>query len=164
MDETGIKKSLEEWLENFVEVPNPKLGDWPPCPFARQARLSNKIEIKFADFPKFDHIVNQSLADLETKDVIIICFDHEKISANILQKYVQIANQKLMPLNYVILEDHPDIIEFINEVNMNFNKCGLLILQKLNKLNQASLQLKSKGYYNYWTKEEIDNVVSWRHS
>jgi hypothetical protein len=46
---------------------------------------------------------------------------------------------------------------------MNFGKCGLLLIQKLSKLNAASEQLKQKGYYDNWPAESLDSVVSWRH-
>jgi hypothetical protein len=37
-----VEHDLLKWMEEFVEVPHPSLGGWPPCPFARQARLSKK--------------------------------------------------------------------------------------------------------------------------
>jgi hypothetical protein len=45
---------------------------------------------------------------------------------------------------------------------MNFGKCGLLIIQKLDKLNNASDQLREKGYYTHWSQKDLDSVVSWR--
>jgi hypothetical protein len=45
---------------------------------------------------------------------------------------------------------------------MNFGHCGLLVVQKLDKLNTASDQLRDKGYYNHWDQAAIDQVVSWR--
>ena len=67
-----------------------------------------------------------------------------------------------MNINYVILEDHPDAIEYINGVTMNFGHCGLLLVSKLDMLNTASNQLKSKGYYDHWSQENLDEVVTWR--
>ena len=32
-------------MKEFVEVPNAKLGNWAPCPYARKARLDKQIEI-----------------------------------------------------------------------------------------------------------------------
>jgi hypothetical protein len=46
---------------------------------------------------------------------------------------------------------------------MNFGECGLLIVQKLDKLNNASDQLKAKGYYSVWNQQDLDSVVSWRY-
>ena len=33
-------------MKDFVEKPNPKLGNWAPCPYARAARINNQIAIQ----------------------------------------------------------------------------------------------------------------------
>lgn len=162
MNQTEIVEKLSKWMTSFVEVPNPKLGSWAPCPFARQARINNNISIKFATIPELRDVVNESLETLENKEVVVICFDHKHISTIELQEFVHEMNEMLMPINYVILEDHPDSPEYINEVNMNFGECGLLVIQKLDKLNKASEQLRGKGYYDVWSQQDLDEVVSWR--
>jgi hypothetical protein len=163
MNQTLITEQLDQWLQEFVEQPNPKLGEWAPCPYARQARINNKISIKFCEVFEFTDVIRESFLTLEQKDVVVICFDHIQIDPVSLQEYVAGINKTLMPINYVILEDHPDSPEFINGVKMNFGHCGLLILQKLDKLNTAADQLREKGYYNTWSKENLDDVIRWRY-
>ena len=162
MDESYIRDSLLEWIVNFVEQPNSLLGNWPPCPYARKARIDNKFKILFDYSKNFSASIAYSKLLLETNDVVIICFDHKKISAGTTQELIKEHNNFLMQHDYVILEDHPDAVEFIYDVNMNFGKCGLLLVQRLSKLNDASNQLKAKGYYDYWDQKSIDEVVSWR--
>lgn len=164
MNQEEITQQLTQWLIDFVEKPNPLLNNWPPCPYARQARINNKISIKFVDPVEFTLALADSMNELADKEVVVMCFDHTLISVDDLQKWVTTANkQLLMPYNFVILEDHPDAVETVNGVNMNFGKCGLLVLQKLSKLNDATEQLKHKGYYKTWSQSEIDEVVSWRY-
>lgn len=163
MNQLDIVKKLHKWMTEFVEVPNDKLGNWPPCPYARQARINNNIGIKFCEVFEFDDVIRESLQTLEEKEVVVICFNHNAIDPDSLQKFVKDKNELLMPINYVILEDHPDAVEHINGVCMNFGECGLLVIQKLDKLNNASEQLKSKGYYDVWTKSDLDDVVTWRY-
>lgn len=162
MNQQEIVEKLKKWMTDFIEVPNPKLGDWAPCPFARQARVNNTISIKFATIPELTEVIKESIETLSHKEVVVICFDHNFIDPVELQSYVEGMNQTLMPINYVILEDHPLSPEYINGVNMNFGSCGLLLMQKLDKLNSASDQLHDKGYYKYWSKEDLDSVVTWR--
>lgn len=163
MNQTLIVEQLNQWLQEFVEQPNSGLGDWPPCPYARQARINNKISIKFCEVVEFMDVIRESLFTLEEKDVVVICFDHNQIDPVSLQEYVAGTNKTLMPANYVILEDHPDSPEFVNGVKMNFGHCGLLILQKLDKLNTAADQLREKGYYDKWDQSALDSVVAWRY-
>ena len=163
MDPQDIEKKLTEWMVNFIERPHPGLGNWPPCPYARQARLTNQIKIVHSDHRRLTATVEQELPELEQKEVVVVCFDHTKISAQELEKLIKVYNQQvLLARNYVILEDHPDAEELVNGVRMNFGHCGLLVIQQLDKLTTASEQLKSKGYYDTWSQAELDQVVTWR--
>lgn len=160
IDKASITQELTDWLKNFVEIPNPALGNWSLCPYARQARVKNQIEIVVSD--DLQNAVYQSLSLLADKEVVVVCFDHNQITPVQLEQFVTATNKDIMP-NYVILEDHPDVPEILNGVAMNFGKCGLLIVSELKKLNAAADQLKDKGYYDHWPKENFDNVVAWRY-
>jgi hypothetical protein len=163
MDQQLITQQLIQWMTDFVEKPNPLLNGWAPCPYARQARINNKFEIVFSSHDLLLVTCEQNLHKLEEKDVIIVCFDHKAVPVDGLTELVKAYNHGfLLPRNYVILEDHPDDEEVINGVRMNFGQCGLLLLSKLSVLNEASDQLRSKGYYDHWSKENLDSVVSWR--
>lgn len=158
-----IEQRLTDWIVNFVEQPHPGLGDWPPCPYARQARVTNRIKIVHSDHNRLTATIEKYLPELEHREVVVVCFDHTKISAADVEQLIKEYNQQvLLDRNYVILEDHPDAVEMINDVCMNFGHCGLLVIQKLDKLISASEQLKSKGYYNTWSQAELDQVVTWR--
>lgn len=159
MDELQIQRDLEHWLVNFVEQSNTLLNNWPPCPYARQARLANQIHIVF-DSPLE---IAGYVPFLDNHDVVVLCFNPAEYSASQIELFTKHINSILMWKDYVILEDHPDSEEFINGVKMNFGKCGLLILQRLSKLNTAADQLKSKGYYHTWSKQNLDEVVNWRY-
>jgi len=163
MNQQYIKAELDRWLVEFVEANNPQLGDWAPCPYAKAARLSGMISTKFCEVSELYDVVRESIEILEHKDVVVVCFDHHMINPVELQEVVSGMNKMLMPMNYVILEDHPDAPEYVNGVKMNFGLCGLLVLQKLSKLNTASDKLRSQGYYNTWDKKALDEVVNWRY-
>lgn len=159
MDEIQIRQKLTSWLVDFVEKPNPLLNNWPPCPYARQARLSDQILIVF-DSPLE---ISQYTRHLTNYEVVILCFDHKQFSASQVELFAKHVNSILIWKDYVVLEDHPDSKEFVNGVQMNFRECGLMILQRLSKLNTAADQLREKGYYNTWSKENLDEVVNWRY-
>jgi hypothetical protein len=159
MDEQSVKLKLNQWLVDFVEKPNPLLNNWPPCPYARQARLTNKIHVVF-DSPLQ---IAQYVSSLDAYDVVVLCFDHTQFSASQVERFSRHINSILILRDYVVLEDHPDAVELINGVPMNFGECGLMILQRLSKLNTAADQLKEKGYYSTWSKENLEEVVTWRY-
>lgn len=159
MDKSRIKEKLNDWLINFVETPNTRLNNWPPCPYARQARLSNQIHVVF-DSPLE---ISKYTPLLDNFDVLILCFDHNQFSASQITLFTKHINSVLIHKDYVLLEDHPNSEEYINGVKMNFGECGLMILQRLSKLNAAADQLKDKGYYTNWSSENLDDVVNWRY-
>lgn len=159
MDKLQIQQDLEHWLVNFVEKPNPLLNNWPPCPYARQARLSQQILTVF-DSPLE---IAKYISRLNTHNVVILCFDHTKFSTSQIELFTRHVNSILIWQDCVVLEDHPDSVELVNGVKMNFGKCGLMILQRLSKLNTAADQLREKGYYTTWSKENLDEVVNWRY-
>jgi len=163
MDQELIKSQLDQWLVEFVEANHAQLENWAPCPYAKAARLSGMIEVVFASLPTSMSVIRKSIDTLATKDVVVICFDHKTISPEYLQEYVADTNKILMPNDYVILEDHPDAPEYVNGVKMNFDYCGLLVIQKLSKLNNAADKLKSQGYYDTWDQKSLDDVVTWRY-
>ena len=159
MDQEQIREKLTQWLINFVENPNPLLGNWAPCPYARQARLANKIHVVF-DSPL--EIANY-VTFLDDYDVVVLCFDPADYSASQVELFTKHINSVLLWQDYVVLEDHPDAEELVAGVHMNFGKCGLMVLQKLTKINQAADLLRAKGYYDGWSEENLSQVVNWRY-
>jgi len=38
-----VEQDIRNWSHNFLEVPNAKLNGLPPCPYAKQAWLDDKV-------------------------------------------------------------------------------------------------------------------------
>lgn len=157
-----VESALLKWMEEFVEKPHPGLGGWPPCPYARQARLSNNIDIRPGINPLTDCL--QSEYDVWDKEVIVYWYDHTKFPADVFLADVEQANRKLLKKDIVSLEDHPDTEETINGVKMNFGYCAIIVIQKNSKLNTAADQLRDKGYYHNWSQDDLDKIVTWRYT
>jgi hypothetical protein len=163
-DRASIRKQVIEWMASFIEVPHSQLGNWAPCPYARQARINDKIYIGFSGGIAIEFDVQEILPQLDTRyDVAILCYDHTEFTPDEYSSFVYKLNADIMSKGYVALEDHPDEPEYVNGVQMNFGHCALLLVQRLDKLNNAADQLREKGYYELWDKTAYDNVVSWRY-
>ena len=159
LDQSTVESALLKWLEEFVEVPHSSLGGWPPCPFARQARLSKNINIRQGQDPFNDCV---SLLDYDwSKEVVIFWYDD--MDPELFLDLVNRANSVLLEKDIVALDDHPEIEEIIADVKMNFGLCPIIVLQKNSKLNIAADQLKEKGYYHSWTQSDLDKIVTWRY-
>jgi hypothetical protein len=99
---------------------------------------------------------------LSSKEAVIVAFDHTLISHDDLTIFVRNTNLKLNEQNIVVLRDHPDDPEYINNLKMNFDVCGLLVIQQLSELKNASEFLESKGYYDSWDIELYKAMTAWR--
>ena len=153
-----VTLALLKWMEEFVEVPHPSLGGWPPCPFARQARLSQNIDVRHG-LDVYADCLSLLYYDW-SKEVVIFWYDD--IDPELFVNDVVRANNALLAKDIVALEDHPATEEIIAGVKMNFGLCPIIVLQKNSKLNQSADQLQEKGYYHAWSQEDIDKIVTWR--
>ncbi len=86
MNEKEIKEDLITWMKDFVEKPHPSLGNWSPCPYARQARMNDKIDIVFADPNYLQFVVREQTLKLDTYEAIIIAMNHKDIGPKQLAK------------------------------------------------------------------------------
>lgn len=159
LDQNTVESALLKWMEEFVEVPHPSLGGWPPCPYARQARLSNNIDIRQGVDPYSDCL---SLLYYDwSKEVVVFWYD--EVEPTMFVEDVDRANGILLSKDIVALEDHPATEEIVSGIKMNFGYFPIIVLQKNSKLNEAADQLRSKGYYNTWSQEDLDKIVTWRY-
>ena len=103
LTQESVTSALIKWMEEFVEVPHPSLGGWPPCPFARQARLTKNIDIRSGSDPFADCI---SLIDYDwTREVVVFWYDY--IDPELFLDSVDRAKSVLLEKDIVALEDHP---------------------------------------------------------
>jgi len=152
-----MKDDIQKWLDDFVTQPNPLLNGFPPCPYARAA---------IVDYVETDHVSNslEHLLENWNDDIQVVCLytATENYTPEGLSYIVKEFNKVAMSKDIVALEDHPDDEEDVNGVKMNFGKCIIILVQRLSKINEASELLKKKGYYDVWSKENLDDVVNWR--
>jgi hypothetical protein len=162
LDLNTVKQDIYTWIETFLEKSNPELNNWPVCPYAKKARLENKIDIRLGQSIETD-LTSISTSWSDNIDVVVLVYSIEQYSSKETTDLVEILNfNLLMPKDLLVLEDHPFDKEIINGVCVNQGQYILLLVQRLSKIQQASRDLKNKGYYKLWSKEYYDRVVGWR--
>lgn len=163
MNVEQLKEDISKWITDWVSVHNDQLGH-VPCPFAKQALLNNKISYAtINDTTSLESLIKLYAMNGIPSEVFIIGMSKDFISSENLSSLTKYVNKHiLMPANLVALEDHPDDAEVINGVKMNQGTWALLLIQSIDKINQASEILKRQGYYDNWSQESYDDVVSWR--
>lgn len=154
------KKDIEQWIVNFVEKPNPLLNGWPPCPYARQARINNRVDIRPGCFNPIDDVKQVSMADF---DVIAYVYGRERWPAEEFNELVDIANRvHLHSQGLIALADHPDDVESVRGVIMNQGTHAIVFVQDRDKLDHFAKLLADKGFYKDWPEDYLQVLFEGR--
>lgn len=149
------RQSVLHWLENFVEQPNTKLGGWAPCPYARAARLCDRVDIRPGQCPKRD----SEEVDLTSYDVIIWLYDPAEFTSDMFNDAVEHINKTLLlPRGLFALADHPNSPEQVLGVTMNYGEAAMILVQSLDKLQDNARTLARRGYYDNWPEEYLQEL------
>lgn len=161
LDLTQVQQDIEKWIVDFVEVKNPALGGWPPCPYARKARLERDFEVRIGRTP-FEDLISISYETL-SKSVIVIAYDPKQHPYEQFHRELTWANEKhLLPKDLLALEDHPDDPEIVNGVCMNQGTYALALVQSLSDLNAKAKIMAAKGFYDSWPEEYLQALFEHR--
>ena len=98
-------KFIQNWLKTFVEVPHPVFADMPPCPFARQARLQNKIKFMEIenDFPEVSIYLAISNFDFDANEVLAMILPADQLTVTQTKQIGVTLNQQFSKSDIVIL-------------------------------------------------------------
>jgi hypothetical protein len=157
-----VTADILAWSERFVEVPHPALGGWPPCPFARSARLNRTMQVLTGADPYFD-LRNRARWGMGAYEVIVYAYDPEEWPYSRFHSAIEAANTEfLLARDILALEDHPADVEDVNGVIMNQGRYALVLVQSLSKLNVAAKQMGAKGFYHSWPEEYLTGLFNHR--
>jgi hypothetical protein len=160
MDFDQARIEIQQWIIDFVERPNPKLNGWPPCPYARQARLQNKIKICKGLDPFGDLL---RLGSIHPFDVIAFVYDPKIWLGDEFEFMIHNSNRGFLhERNLHALSDHPDCPEIVNDVILNQGTYAISFVQELDKLNSAAGDLAKKEYYKDWPEQYLKDLFHLR--
>lgn len=162
MDIQQVKADIESWIENFVEVPHPALGGWPPCPFARQARIKRTFEVYLGTDPYYD-LKNRARWGMGQWEVIIYAYDAQEWPCSLFLASIESANtEHLLAADIIALPDHPTDAEIVNGVSMNQGTYALALVQGLSDLDTRARQMAHKGFYDTWPEQYLQSLFHHR--
>ncbi len=157
MKQEDLEKNIQSWIDNFLNVVNPKLGNFKPCPFSGSARWRAQVGID----PLYD-LLNLAQTWDDRYDVVVLGYDSSANPEMLEQVVEQINYRCLIPIDLLALEDHPDLPETVNDVVMNNRSYALILVQRFSKIAAASKSLKVQGYYKTWSPDYYNRVAGWR--
>ncbi len=158
MDFAKAQREIIYWIQDFVEKANPLLNGWAPCPYARQARINSRLDVRMGLNPYFD-LKRLQRRGMENYDVIALVYDPEEWTLDKFRSLWQQAEQEfLIAQGLYVLEDHPTEPEQVMGVAMNNGTYAILFVQNKKKLEDAASQLAEKGYYDGWPEHYLKDL------
>jgi len=162
MDIDQVKQDIEKWITDFVEVPHPALGGFPPCPYARSARLKQSYDIFIGSDPYFD-LKNRARYGMGTREVVVYAYDPVEWPRDLFASSLDQANRDfLLAADILALEDHPDDQEIVNGICMNQGTYALALVQSLSDLDTKAQLMATKGFYDSWPEPYLVNLFQHR--
>jgi len=160
MDIDQARQDILSWIENFVERPNANLNGWPPCPYARRARLDNMIDIRSGTVEPYTDL---RLIEMQHHDVIVLVYDAQEFDGADFDHQVHQANLAFLAgKDMIAMADHPAVREEVNGVCMNQGQWALVFVQRLSQLNRDARILASKDFYQGWSEDYLAELFRGR--
>ena len=161
---TTAYQDIEKWILTTLSTKSPVFNGLPPCPYAKSAWLDNKVFVHHLNdkFPLHTWITaeleNYTYHWPKSKEVVVLAFDPDKITASELSGILDAAKPMLDKRGYTALEDHPYDVEQVGDVVLNQGSWALILLQETAKLTEARTWLESKDYYKNWDPDYKKSV------
>lgn len=151
---------LKSWILKFLSTPQKMLNGFPPCPYAKKVLIDNKI--KFFKSENYLQDISSLFDAWDDSYEVAICIVPDDENCEEFVKNTDQLNKIYLPNGFACLEDHKDIPENFFDISFNNGRYNIILCQRIEKINDASKTLLNKGYFDNWTKEMYDQVVSWR--
>lgn len=162
-----IVSHMIQYLESVLEKPHSIFGELPICPFAKGARLQNRIFYKVLTLRSAELALNRqlmnALGEFYIRDcyevMLVISSNPTALSVNQVDQLVANLNQRLAPLKLVVFGGHPADDFNIQSVRTRQEPYVNLTVQSIERLKDASRHLlEETNYYQNWSSENLQHI------
>jgi hypothetical protein len=160
-DHAEIVRELYQYIIDFVEQPHPKLGNLPVCPFARKARLENRIQLEVMELTREGVLALVPLFAANPEVDLMICIHPRKdgLSSIEVRRLAEVLNQALPAMNLMAIGLHPDDPFNIDGLYTRREPYPNIQLLRLDVGERAHQSLKNSGYYDRWTESNLRDIA-----
>ena len=162
-----VEADIRKWSHEFLEVPSDKLNGLPPCPYAKQAWLDNKVV--FSVNTGLEGLIKEVSTFNDHDYDIVVWASEYLIDMEYLDGWCDGINEamSIAGKDMHLMVFHPDYdaeeagLEFLIEdgvTNTDLVYC-MVFVQKLSTLDDASLSLEKSGYYQHFPNDTYNSLV-----
>jgi hypothetical protein len=162
-----VEADIRKWSHDFLEVPNAMLNGLPPCPYAKQAWLEDKVV--FSVNTGLDGLIEE-VKNFESHNYDIVIWASEYlIEMEYLDGFCDGVNEamSIAGKDMHLMVFHPDYdaeeagLDFLLEDDVSNDELQycMVFVQRLSPLDDASLSLEKSGYYQHFPKDTYQSLV-----
>lgn len=165
--ESEVIRTMIEHIQTFLEKANPIFSGLPVCPFAKKARLENKILYQVYPFsaqaslntdPAFARLISEFAAQNRHEVLLIIHPDPLAITAEQTRQLVKNLAQELSEKQLVAFGGHPDDNFNIQGLHTRREPYPNLTIQSEQLVRERSQLLSKTSYYANWSTENLSQI------
>jgi len=172
-EEQKIEAEIREWSSNIIEMPNPNFNNIPTCPYAKAAWEKDLVKIVFDHDGNDDQLLKYiSNYDDNYELVIVVETDYNEDQDSFHESLSEVNNlisQKfwgdsdLWVMGFHPSDDESEVLDAESFEPISEYSYGLVFIQRLSFLQEASNKLDLKGYYDvYQDNPEIIDMYEIR--
>ncbi len=158
---------MVEYMKEFLEKPHPAFGGLPVCPFARKARLEDRILYKVVRFctgaefnpdsPVF-RVIREFCQEERYEVLLVIHPEKQAMTRLAMQEFIDCLNDKISDTGLVAFAGHPDDDFNIQDVYTRQEPYINFTVQTKQLVKVASDSLLKTAYYNNWTPDNLEYI------
>jgi len=162
-----VEADIRKWSSDFLELPNVNFNGLPPCPYAKKAFLDRQVVFNINT--GIDGLVN-AVKDYDTHEYdIVVWADEDPPEMEYLDGFCDGVNESLSILgrDMHLMVFHPDYsaedmgLDILDDGGVTDPDLyyAMVFIQRLSLLDDASIQLERKGYYENFPKDVYQSLV-----
>lgn len=160
-EERKIETEIREWSSNVIEMPNPNFKNIPTCPYAKAAWEKDLVKIVFDHDSRDEQLLKYiSKYDDEYDLIIVVETDYDEDQEgfhNALAEVNSLISQDvwgdsdLWVMGFHPYDDESEVLDDESFEPISEYSYGLVFIQRLSLLQEASNKLELQGYYDVYS-------------
>lgn len=156
-----VIREFTDYIIDFVEQPQPEMGNMPVCPFARKARLDGRMRLVVTQLTVDAINYHVSSFANEANLDMMICIHPESngLSSCEVYRLAEELNEFLPALNVLAFAGHPDDPFNVDGLYTRRDPYPNIQLLRLDVGERAYHSLENSKYYDRWTDENFRDLI-----